>query len=116
MSLYTGIPWCFSDPTASLGGELCPTDVAANEQIDCHSEPGATSKACLARACWCTQVPVGAPMCITPKQDGYRVVGSVITTAKGYQASLARVNSPSWYGADIQTVLMEVEFHTENRL
>ena len=117
---HVGIPSCFYDATASLGGELCPTDVDDNEQVDCHPEAADLPdmmKTCLARGCyWCTQVPVGAPMCVTPKQDGYRVVGSVTVTAKGYQATLARVDSPSWYGADIQTVLVEVEFHTENRL
>jgi Trefoil (P-type) domain len=113
-----GVPWCFNDPSVSLGGELCASDIPNSERIDCHPENGATRERCLARGCfWCSATPAdGTPWCFMPRQQGYRVSGGIADTAKGYRATLERVNTPSWYGVDINTVLMEVEFHTADRL
>jgi len=112
-----GIPFCFSDPLVSLGGELCPASIPLNERIDCHPEPGATAKACVARGCyWCLNGPAGTPGCFQPREQGYRVQGAVTDTAKGHTATLTRVNTPSWYGADVGTVKLDVEYQTDSRL
>jgi peptide methionine sulfoxide reductase MsrA len=97
---------------------LCVAEIPQAERIDCYPGPGATVTACLARGCfWCEATPDGeAPWCFRPLEQGYRIVGDVVDTAKGYSATLERVNTPSWYGSNIQTVLLEVEFHTEDRL
>jgi len=117
IALLSGIPFCFTDPTVSLGGQYCPTGIPLSERIDCHPEPGATINNCLARGCyWCQNTPLGTPLCFQPPQQGYRVEGAVGDTAKGYIATLSRVDSPSWFGADVNTLRLDVEFQTDNRL
>lgn len=43
-------------------------------------------------------------------------MGAVSDTAKGYTATLERVNTPSRYGSDVQTIRIDWEFHTAERL
>jgi hypothetical protein len=116
--LLPDVPWCFNDSSVSLGGELCASDIPLSERIDCHPEFGATQERCLARGCfWCSSTPSdGTPWCFMPREQGYRVVGDITDTVKGYSATLQRIDTPSWYGSDINTVLLEVEFHTADRL
>lgn len=42
--------------------------------------------------------------------------GIPVPTLKGYQVDLLRVNTPSWYGADVTAIRVDVEFHTDSRL
>ena len=51
-----------------------------------------------------------------PQAHGYRMVGDPIVTAKGYQVLLSRINYPSWFGEDIQDVMVDVEFQENERL
>jgi alpha-glucosidase (family GH31 glycosyl hydrolase) len=44
------------------------------------------------------------------------MVGNPVDTAKGYRVTLQRVRTPSWYGADVDQVTVDVEFHTDSRL
>ena len=39
-----------------------------------------------------------------------------MNTTVGYRVSLERVDTPSWYGQDIQLATLDVEYHTEHRL
>jgi alpha-glucosidase (family GH31 glycosyl hydrolase) len=39
-----------------------------------------------------------------------------VQTAKGYEATLERINTPSWYGLDFQQVRVDVELQTDDRL
>lgn len=113
------VPWCFSDASVSQGGELCVnSQIPTAERVDCFPEPGASAKKCVARGCyWCSSSPTdGTPWCFVPREQGYRVVGGIQTTAKGYQVQLERVNTPSWYGKEFQNVQLDIEFHTVDRL
>ncbi|ELT99254.1 hypothetical protein CAPTEDRAFT_104310 [Capitella teleta] len=60
--------------------------------------------------------PDGPPACFIPKEHGYRMVGQPEETNKGYQVILRRVNYPSWFGAEVNDVLVEVEFQADERL
>jgi len=117
-SCRPGVPWCFSDTSVSLGGEWCPSDIPVKERVDCFPEPGASAAACVARGCfWCSSSPSdGTPWCFAPREQGYRVLGGIQTTAKGYTARLQRINTPSWYGSEFEYVTLTVEFNTESRL
>jgi alpha-glucosidase (family GH31 glycosyl hydrolase) len=114
-----GVPWCFHDSTVSQGGQFCPSeaDVPLSERIDCHPDYGATVEACVGRGCyWCDETPDdGTPYCFMPPEQGYRLV-DIVQTAKGYEVTLTRVNTPSWYGLDFRNVLLEIEFQTDDRL
>lgn len=104
-------PYCFYDSSVSLGGELCHADIPTNQRIDCHPESGATKDECVRRGCyWCDQSPTdGTPWCFQPPEQGYRVSGGIAETAKGYTATLHRVNTPSWFGADFATVRLPTD-------
>lgn len=112
-----GIPWCFTDRAVSQGGNVCPSSIAETERIDCHPDFGATQARCLARGCyWCSATGSGVPWCYTPQENGYRMVGNPVATAKGWTVNLSRVNTPSWFGSDIANLRVDVEYHTEERL
>lgn len=57
----------------------------------------------------------GAPWCFTPQQNGYTVV-STEDTPLGLRATLQRINTPSWFGADFQSVHVDLEFQTDDRV
>lgn len=113
-------PPCFIDTSVSLGGDFCPDDIPVTERINCHPEEGVTNKAvCLARGCfWCpsTDDPA-APECFAPRQQGYRVIGPVEETPSGgIIVRLERIDTPSWFGANIRNAWVEVEFLTDDRI
>lgn len=116
----TDTPLCFVDTSVSLGGDFCPDDIPVSERINCHPEEGlANETVCLARGCfWCpsTDDPA-APECFAPRQQGYRVVGPVEDTPSGgLRVRLERIDTPSWFGANIINAWVEVEFLTDDRL
>ena len=92
--------------------------VADTERIDCHPESGANRDECLARGCyWCDpEDDTEAPSCFVPKEHGYRMVGDPVATPSGYEVTIRRINYPSWYGRDIEDVLLNVEFQSDSRL
>ena len=57
----------------------------------------------------------GEPWCFAPKQLGY-VATSVVDTELGIQVQLQRIATPSWFGSDFSSVVLEIEFQTEDRV
>jgi alpha-glucosidase (family GH31 glycosyl hydrolase) len=72
----------------------------------------------VARGCyWCNSGTTdGTPWCFIPREQGYRVSGGIVDTAKGYSIQLVRIDTPSRYGSDFKSVQLEVEFNTADRL
>jgi len=93
-------------------------DIPYAERIDCSPDTSPTRSLCLARGCfWCDSTPSdGTPKCFRPREQGYRLVGDVIETDKGFRATLEHIDTPSWFGNDIKNVLLDVEFQTSDRL
>lgn len=111
------IPWCFTDGAISMGGQQCPSDISDANRVDCFPMNGASADLCVARGCyWCSSSVPDTPWCFSPQSHGYRMVGNEVVTAKGYRVTLQRVNTPSWYGSEINQVTVDVEFHTDSRL
>ena len=99
------------------GQEVCDqTDIVTTERIDCHPEVGAGQDECLARGCYWCEAADPSPSCFMPKEHGYRMVGSPVVTPTGYEVVLKRINYPSWYGLEIEDVVLEVEFQSDSRL
>ncbi|XP_075908883.1 lysosomal alpha-glucosidase-like [Petromyzon marinus] len=111
-----GVPWCFHEP-----GGACDSDqlVEDAERVDCHPEKGASEAACLARGCrWCPASAAGAPWCFIPRDGsyGYAMRGAPQKTAKGWRVDLQKLHSSSLFGADVEIIALEAEFHTADRL
>jgi len=62
----------------------------------------------------------GVPSCFFPTSynGGYKIEGDVRDTKLGYQATLIRRSSPSVtiYGQDIDELILDVEFQTDERV
>ena len=60
----------------------------------------------------------GVPWCFFPQsyQGGYKIDGEVRETQLGYQATLKRRSSTTIYGDDIDEVVLDVEFQTDDRV
>ena len=113
-------PACFQDNSINQGGDGNDTcedlDIVNSERIDCHPEPGATREECLSRGCYWCQTSDSSPYCFMPKEHGYRMVGDPVETPSGYEVVLKRISYPTWYGLDIDDVLLEVDFQSDSRL
>lgn len=109
-------PACFHDNLVNQGGEICPEDITTSERIDCHPEPNADQDTCLSRGCYWCEAQDDSPWCFLPKQHGYRMVGDPVETPSGHEVVLRRINYPSWFGLEIDDVLMQVEYQSNSRL
>ena len=61
----------------------------------------------------------GVPSCFFPESysGGYKIEGEVINTNLGYQATLKRRSAVTTvYGQDINDVILDVEFQTNDRV
>ncbi|XP_061414169.1 sucrase-isomaltase, intestinal-like [Lethenteron reissneri] len=111
-----GVPWCFHAPGDTCGSDQLVEDA---ERVDCHPEKGATEAACRARGCrWCPASAAGAPWCFIPRDGsyGYAMRGAPQKTAKGWRVDLQKLHSSSLFGADVEIIALEAEFHTADRL
>lgn len=115
------IPACFRDEKVSLGGEVCPSDIPVNERIDCYPMEVTNKEKCISRGCyWCGSPNAAGkqdnyPYCFMPKSHGYKQI-SVVDTNKGLRVTLDRRNTPSWFGDDINRVVIDFEYQENYRL
>uniref|UniRef100_A0ABM0M7Q3 Maltase n=1 Tax=Saccoglossus kowalevskii TaxID=10224 RepID=A0ABM0M7Q3_SACKO len=96
------------------------TELPENERFDCYPEDGVTKDSCEERGCiYDDSVGNGdtVPYCYYPPGYGaYKMSGSVEDMAWGYRVTLVRMDVPSMYGKDEQTVILDLEYQTDNRL
>ncbi|KAI8495115.1 hypothetical protein Bbelb_271010 [Branchiostoma belcheri] len=94
----------------------CPSG-DERERVDCYPEGGASLSRCEARGCcWDQPATQGPPSCFYPTNHGYELSGGLQRTPLGYRASLHRLNTPSAYGNDRESIEMEVEIQQDYRL
>ncbi len=55
----------------------------------------------------------GSPPCTYPDEYGYRILSGPSQTELGWRAILSRLDRPSLFGNDLQTIAVEVEFYSE---
>ncbi|CAH3034609.1 unnamed protein product [Porites lobata] len=93
--------------------------VADKDKIDCYPEKG-NQTVCESRGCtWENSDAEGVPSCFFPESysGGYKIEGEVINTNLGYQAALKRRSAVTTiYGQDINDVILDVEFQTNDRV
>lgn len=60
----------------------------------------------------------GVPWCFFPKSylGGYKIDGEVRETQLGYRATLNRHSNTTIYGDDIDEIVLDVEFQTDDRV
>ncbi|XP_059802933.1 maltase-glucoamylase [Hypanus sabinus] len=94
----------------------CPYSIQDNDRINCFSEDGASKEKCEARGCCWKPVTTGSgPWCYFASNVGYALQNSQKETSTGFEAQLYRLHSPSFYGKDIERLLLTAEMQTENR-
>ncbi|XP_063956333.1 maltase-glucoamylase-like [Lytechinus pictus] len=97
-----------------------PDEMTIVERINCYPDrnAGEAERICLARGCeWQPTVVDGAPYCFFPRGHGtYRLVLEQEHTW-GMRLTLERETyTPSFFGQDIQTLTLDIEFQSRNRL
>ncbi|CAH1800510.1 unnamed protein product, partial [Owenia fusiformis] len=104
------VPWCYFDSSS------WPPAIDEDDRVDCS--PGVLdTDACIARGCLLGQrVNPNAPVCYYDSTWGYRIVGAVESTTKGYRVNLEKSDNGTMYGQTITNVIVDVEFHTTSRL
>ncbi|XP_071477569.1 maltase-glucoamylase-like, partial [Diadema antillarum] len=89
-------------------------------RFDCYPEEGASQESCLTRGCyWAETDEQGAPWCYFPKErdvPGYRMVGDPEGTRLGWKVLLQRLDTPVRFDGAVQTLELQVEMHTPQRL
>ncbi|XP_072180126.1 sucrase-isomaltase, intestinal-like [Diadema setosum] len=89
-------------------------------RFDCYPEEGASQESCLTRGCyWAETDEQGAPWCYFPKErdvPGYRMVGDPDGTRLGWKVLLQRLDTPVRFDGAVQTLELQVEMHTPQRL
>ncbi|XP_016007196.1 maltase-glucoamylase, intestinal [Rousettus aegyptiacus] len=121
-----GCQWCASDNTTapfcfynSREEATCSTRYPIQKRIDCHPHPGASQEGCETKGCfWCPTTIANVPWCFYPADGpyGYVMKDAPQKTALGWRLTLIKRDSISLFGNDISPVVMDVEFHTEDRL
>ncbi|XP_031552826.1 maltase-glucoamylase, intestinal-like [Actinia tenebrosa] len=92
--------------------------VSDAEKFDCYPEHGNQSL-CEARGCvWEKSNTKGVPWCFYKEsfQAGYEVTGDKVDTSLGERVNLIRMNYKSIYGKDSQTVTLDIEYQTSDRV
>nr|XP_058944408.1 maltase-glucoamylase-like [Pocillopora verrucosa] len=92
--------------------------VLDTDKIDCYPEIG-NQTLCEARGCtWEESQSKGVPWCFFPKSylGGYKIDGEVRETQLGYRATLNRHSNTTIYGDDIDEIVLDVEFQTDDRV
>ncbi|XP_075013544.1 sucrase-isomaltase, intestinal isoform X1 [Calonectris borealis] len=93
----------------------CPNILTA-ERIDCIPDQVATKRTCSLRGCcWSPESDTSVPWCFFSSNHGYKVDGSTRSTQAGFETTLTRLPSPSFFGNDINTLLLTGEYQTPNR-
>lgn len=121
-----GCQWCASENTTapfcfytSKEEATCSARFPIQKRIDCHPQPDATQEICEAKGCfWCSTTVANVPWCFYPADGpyGYIMKGSPQKTALGWRLTLNKRDTISLFGNDISPVVMDIEFHTEDRL
>ncbi|KAF1462410.1 Maltase-glucoamylase, intestinal, partial [Megadyptes antipodes antipodes] len=65
--------------------------------------------------CWSPESNTSVPWCFFSSNHGYKVDGSIRSTQAGFETTLTRLPSPSFFGNDINIVLLTGEYQTPNR-
>ncbi|XP_064418118.1 maltase-glucoamylase [Latimeria chalumnae] len=93
----------------------CPT-IQESERIDCIPDGVASESKCVQRGCcWKPLSDRNVPWCFFPKNHGYEVQGNQKQTASGLETQLNRMDCPSLFGGDSETVQLLTEMQTQNR-
>ncbi|XP_038050832.1 sucrase-isomaltase, intestinal-like [Patiria miniata] len=96
------------------------TTIKDIDRFDCYPDLDlkVNSTLCEKRGCsWRSASLAGAPQCFYPDNYGYQISEQPTGTNLGWEARLTRLEGiPSRYGADINTLKVEVEFQTDYRL
>lgn len=73
---------------------------------------------CLTEITSLTSFLQGVPWCFFPKSylGGYKIDGEVRETQLGYRATLNRRSNTTIYGDDIDEIVLDVEFQTDDRV
>ena len=73
---------------------------------------------CLTEITSLTSFLQGVPWCFFPKSylGGYKIDGEVRETQLGYRATLNRHSNTTIYGDDIDEIVLDVEFQTDDRV
>ncbi|XP_039263312.2 lysosomal alpha-glucosidase-like [Styela clava] len=104
-------PWCFFNTTD------LPEGIPDEERINCIPEGGFSPNECEARGCvFASAGSQAAPMCYFPDTYGYQMVGSPVSTATGFEITLARVSAGSLYGNDAENLLLTIDYDTDYRI
>eukprot|EP00057_Strongylocentrotus_purpuratus_P033809 XP_792875.4 PREDICTED: sucrase-isomaltase, intestinal [Strongylocentrotus purpuratus] len=114
LSVYYGVDW----DDGELGA-VPFRDLAGIERFDCYPEAGGSQQNCEDRACVWSETDVeGAPWCYYhPNGDyGYAMISEPTTTKLGWKVRLGRKNKPQRYGMAADTIEIEVEMQTDERL
>ncbi|XP_045686065.1 maltase-glucoamylase, intestinal-like isoform X3 [Phyllostomus hastatus] len=109
-------PFCFYN---SKEEAACSAIVPIQKRVDCHPQPGASREICEAKGCvWCSTTIANVPWCFYPEDGphGYTMKDVPQRTAQGWRLTLNKRGGISLFGNDISPIVMDVEFHTEDRL
>ncbi|XP_065576327.1 sucrase-isomaltase, intestinal-like [Artemia franciscana] len=103
-----------------LGFALGIPDPLTNPEyrVDCEPEGVADASKCFERGCVYDEIydAPGTPWCFFPVDYGYSLVGTPNTNDKGIAFNLVRNSAPSLFGNDWQSITLEVEYQTNERL
>jgi len=92
--------------------------VPENDRVDCHPEPFLTQGKCQLRGCsYCpsTDPNSKAPKCYFPAYYGYTIVEEA-ALSDGFIAILRRIETPSLYGNDSESLIVRGYYESDYRL
>lgn len=91
---------------------------AEEDRVDCHPDEGVSQERCVdERNCvYEESATEGVPWCYYPDTFGYAMAGDVEDTERGFRVELARNGETNFVPDHFDEVVLEAEFHTEDRL
>ena len=87
-------------------------------RVDCQPEGVADATICLERGCVYDEIydAPGTPWCFFPVDYGYGLTGKPTGNDKGIVFNLVRNSVPSLFGNEWQSITLEVQYQTDDRL
>ena len=87
-------------------------------RVDCEPEGVADASKCFERGCVYDEIydAPGTPWCFFPVDYGYRLTGTPNVNDKGIVFNLVRNSVPSLFGNEWQSITLEVQYQTDDRL
>ncbi|KAK2718438.1 hypothetical protein QYM36_005675, partial [Artemia franciscana] len=107
------------DFTVLQSGVSIPDPLTNPEyRVDCQPEGVADATICLERGCVYDEIydAPGTPWCFFPVDYGYRLTGTPNVNDKGIVFNLVRNSVPSLFGNEWQSITLEVQYQTDDRL